>query len=223
MNSSTNLVGEYAAYTACINNDLGECLWMTKQYANLDGSGSAFWGSLANVVAGNSYYIISRRGGNEINIGGANGTPVGYLTVTSTGVSRFADAATAGRGMVSIQGAPTELTGQTGDLAAQTLLAASHTAGMYRICGFVTITATGTGSTTAWTLSWRSPASGSDLSHGLYWSGGGAETNTFSVAAADEYNICKVIRSTGTSAISLNPGDMNTATYTTAWTVERLR
>lgn len=223
MNSSTNLVSEYSAVNACIGNDTNECLWMTKQYANLDGSGSSFWGSLVNVVAGNLYYLVSRRGGNEINIGGAVGTPVGYLAVTSTGVSRFGNAATAGRGLASIQGAPTELTGQTGDLTGQTLLASSHTAGMYRVCGFVAVTATGTGNTAAWTLAWRSPASGTDLTHNLFFSSGAAETDTFSVASANEFNVCKVIRSAGTSAIVLDPGDMNTATYTTAWTVERLR
>jgi hypothetical protein len=121
-------------------------------------------------------------------------------------------------------GAPTELTAQTGDLAAQTLLASSHTAGQYRVCGTVVVTAAGTGSSVAWTLSWRSPASGTDLTKSLYFDvSAAAPDETFSVASADEFNVCKVIRSTGASAISLNPGDMNTATFNTAWTVERLR
>lgn len=210
----------------CHDNSPGtNCLMSEIVYANLDGSNQqwsriySYWSALAQ-----TYPLIARKHTEGIvHVGGAANATVGYAAFTASGASRFANAATAGRGLVSIQGAPAELTSQTGNVAARTLLAASHTAGMYRVCGFVAITTAGTGSTAAWTLSWRSPASGTDLTHNLFWSSGAAETDTFSVASANEFNVCKVIRSTGTSAISLDPGDMNTAVYDTAWTVERLR
>lgn len=216
--------GDRAGFLAYIDNNTGSNAEMTRRQQNLDGTGAGSW-ALFGLGQSGSYYNVTSRNNSQgtVHIGGGTDAYVGWTTFTSTAMSRFADAATAGRGLASIQGAPTELTGQTGNVAAQTLLASSHTAGTYRVCGFASVTATGTGSTVAWTLSWRSPASGTDLTHNLFWSSGAAETDTFSVATANEFNVCKVIRSTGASAISLDPGDMNTATYTTAWTVERLR
>ena len=222
-NSGSYAVGGGSYYRACQNNDFNDCAYIQSTYGNYDGGGSAVWSRFISVFGGSYLNVISGKPtAGQVDIGGSD-TSAGWLTLTNSAATRFANASTAGRGLVSIQGAPSELTGQTGNVAAQTLLASSHTAGMYRVCGFVAVTAAGTGSTAAWTLSWRSPASGTDLTHNLLWSSGGAETATFSVASADEFNVCKVIRSTGTSAISLDPGDMNTATYTTAWTVERLR
>jgi hypothetical protein len=227
-NSASLSVNAGSRFEACHDNSPGyNCLRMEIAYANLsDGSGNQQWSRLYSYwsALAEAYPLIARKHNDTVvHIGGAANATVGYAAFTSSGASRFANAAVVGRGLVSIEGAPTELTGQTGDLGSQTLLASSHTAGMYRICGFVAVTSAGSGSTVAWTLSWRSPASGSDLTHNIFWSSGAAETDTFSVASANEFNVCKVIRSTGASAISLNPGDMNTAVYTQAWTVERLR
>lgn len=215
-------------FEACHDNSPGlNCLMLERAWTNPDGAGAANWTRLFSYFSGvpATYQLIGRKDGtsNQVHLGGSANATLGFASFSDTGAPRFLNAPTAGLGLVSIQGAPPELTGQTGDVAAQILLAASHTAGMYRVCGFVSVTAAGTGSTAAWTVSWRSPASGSDLTHNIFWSAGAAETDTFSVAATNEFNVCKVLRSTGASAIALNPGDMNTATYTTAWTVERLR
>ena len=66
------------------------------------------------------------------------------------------------------------------------------------------------------------PASGSDLNHDLFWAGEVTPTITPVATAQDEFHACKVIDSAGTSAIAIDPGNTD-ATYTTAWTVERLR
>lgn len=222
-NTGSAGAGDYAGVTVYIDNNTQQSITMARRQANLDGTGNAGWSTLTALAgSGDVNNIISRKSG-ELHIGGVAGSFSGYTTITSAGASRFADAATAGRGLVSIQGSPSALTSQTGDLSASDVLATGHTAGLYRVCVVVSITAAGTGSTGAWTLTWRSPASGTNLSHSLLWSSGGAETDTFSVAAANEYNVCKVIQSTGANAISLNPGDMNTATFNVYRTVERLQ
>lgn len=216
---------QHSTVDACIEGSTTCAQVLFGYFNNYLGAGdNAYWTVLRNLFGSDIYHVIGRKGiSYPVTIGGDINTANGWLAVTSSGVSRFANSATAGLGLAPIMAAPTELTGQSGDVAAQTLLATSHTAGMYRVCGFVAVTGTGTGNTVAWTLSWRSPASGSDLTHNLFWSAGAAETDTFAVTATNEFNVCKVIRSTGASAILLNPGDMNTSTYTTAWTVERLR
>lgn len=222
-NSSALSINAFASSDACLESTLN-CTQMIQGWLNLDVTSAANWFQLRALQGSDYYPIVGRRStGGPVHLGGDINTGLGWFSVTSGGVSRFANVATVGLGLAPIVGAPTEDTAQTGDATAKTLLAASHTAGMYRVCGFVSVTGTGTGNTAVWTLSWRSPASGSDLTHNLFWSAGAAETSTFAVTAVDEFNVCKVIRSTGASAISLNPGDMNTSTYTTAWTVERLR
>lgn len=225
-NSSALGTGGRVEFRQCIDNSFPNCTILERNYvSNYNNSTNQavtrlnHWDGLGvRQIWG--YGQITR----YLNFGG---TTTGLFQIdlnTGAGlIVRYGDQNTAGRGVAAILAAPTELTSQTGNVAAQTLLAASHTAGMYRVCGFVAITTAGTGSTAAWTLSWRSPASGTDLTHNLFWSSGAAETDTFSVASANEFNVCKVIRSTGTSAISLDPGNMNTAVYNTAWTVERLR
>ena len=223
-NSASLSLNQHAIVEACVEYT-NYCAQLLHGYMNnYDGTGSNYyWSQIRNLVGSDYYQVIGRRATTDpVHIGGDINTSNGWMAVVDGGVSRFADADTAGRGLVSIQGAPTELTGQTGNVAAQTLLASSHTAGMYRVCGFVAITTAGTGTLAAWTLAWRSPASGTDLTHDIFWSGELAETATPVATAADEFNVCKVIRSTGTSAISLDPGNTD-ATYTTAWTVERLR
>lgn len=169
-----------------------------------------------------SEQVIGRSTLGRVDIGGS-ASAHGWLTLTASAVTRLHNAATAGIGLMPILGS-NSATAQTGDLGAVTLLAASHTASAYRICVVVSVTATGTGDSVAWTLAWRSPSSGSDLTHNLFFNGNAAAADdTFSVAAADELNVCKVINSTGTSALSLNPGDMNTSTFNYRWTVERMQ
>lgn len=225
LNSAGTNTNAGARLDACQNNSTGECGSIIHGHYDLASEGAGSTTQLRTQAGGSDYYqLIGRRGDTSpVHIGGSVGAGLGWVSFNSIAMTRFGNVATAGIGLAPIMGAPTELTGQTGNLGAQTLLATSHTAGMYRVCGFVAITAAGTGASAEWTLAWRSPASGSDLTHNLFFSSGAAETDTFPVTAADEMNVCKVIRSTGASAISLNPGDMNTATFNTAWTVERLR
>ena len=207
--------------------DTSESMVTRNIYANLDGTGARAWNQIITYAVSNTDWrnVFSHSiGTGEVHIGGSSlNSVLGFATFASSGATRFADTATAGRGLVSIQAVPTELTGQTGNLGAQTLLASSHTAGMYRVCGFVAVTTAGTGSTSAWMLSWRSPASGTDLSHNIFFASGNAATDAFSIATVDEFNSCQVIRSTGASAISVDPGNMGTAVFTTAWSVERIR
>lgn len=225
-NSSALAFGGRVEFRQCIDNSFPNCTILERNYVSNYNNSTNQVVTRLNHWDGSGVRQIWGYGQNTryLNFGG---TTTGLFQIdlnTGAGlIVRYGDQNTAGRGVAAILAAPTELTSQTGNVAAQTLLAASHTAGMYRVCGFVAITTAGTGSTAAWTLSWRSPASGTDLTHNLFWSSGAAETDTFSVASANEFNVCKVIRSTGASAISLDPGDMNTAVYDTAWTVERLR
>lgn len=225
LNTASTSLNQHAIIEAC-GDGTTICAQVLNGYMyNYGGvGGNEYWSTLRYLLGSDFYSVVARKGTSDpVSIGGAVNDATGWMAVTSWGVSRFANAATAGLGLAPIVAAPTELTGQTGNVAASDLYATGHTAGMYRVCGIVAVTAAGTGDTTAWTLSWRSPASGTNLTHNLLWSAGAAETDTFSVASANEFNVCKIIRSTGASAISLNPGDVNTATYTTAWTVERLR
>jgi len=220
--SGPNL-SQHSIVETCIENTLGCFQMLFGYFQNYDGVvANTYWSAL-RLRQGSSYYnILNKKFAlGEVNIGGDADTGAGWMAVSSGGVSRFANVATAGLGLAPIMAAPTESTGQTGNVASTNLLASSHTAGMYKVCGIVAVTAAGTGNTTAWTLAWTSPAGA--LTHNLFWSGGAAETDVFSVASANEFNVCKVIRSTGATAIALDPGNMNTSTYTMAWHVQRLR
>jgi len=176
--------------------------------------------------------IIHMQSSSEVVIGGTTGTaPIGadggsagWMRISAGGASWFAGAATAGRGLVSIAAAPTNLTGQTGDVAAYNLMAASHTAGTYRVCGALSITTVLVASMSGWSLTWRDLASGSDVTNNIVWDNNGTLTATPSTATQTGISmVCKVINSAGTSAISIDPGDVSTAAYTSAFTVERLK
>lgn len=105
-------------------------------------------------------------------------------------------------------------TAQTGDAAASTLLAAGHAAGWYRVCVVATIT-TGSGSGTLdLPLSWRSPAQGTNLT---------ATLASISTAAPTEGWGCRIIRSTGAVAATVDPSDAGAAQYDLLATVERLQ
>lgn len=222
-NASGPNLGQYSVSEACIENTLGCHQLVFGYFANADGLGSNYYWSQLRMLQGSDYYqVIGKRAQTDaINIGGSINTNAGWLAVTSTGISRFGNAVTAGIGLAPIL-VSTTTTGNTGDVAASNLLAGSHTSGSYRVCGTMSITSAGTGTVAAWTLSWRSPASGSDLVHDIFWTGEVTPTITPVATAADEFHFCKVINSTGTSAIAIDPGSTD-ATYTVAYTVERLR
>ena len=223
LNTASTSLNQHAIVEAC-GDGTTICAQVLNGYMNNygGGGGNEYWSTLRYSLGSDFYNVVARKGTSDpVSIGGAINDATGWMAVTSVGVSRFANAATAGLGLAPIMAAPTELTGQTGNVAASDLYATGHTAGMYKVCGIVAVTAAGTGNTTAWTLAWTSPAGA--LTHNLFWSGGAAETDVFSVASANEFNVCKVIRSTGATAIALDPGNMNTSTYTMAWHVQRLR
>lgn len=114
--------------------------------------------------------------------------------------------------------------GASGDVATQELLAAAHSAGVYRVCGAVSVTTGDAANFTEWTVNWRDVASGSDLSRKLAFDEDGAITTTPSKAAAGAVSaVCKVVRSTGVSAIVIDPGDAGGAVYSAHFSVERLQ
>lgn len=145
------------------------------------------------------------------------------MVIGAGGVSRFANAATAGLGLAPIRGV-LAATGQTGDLGAQTLLASAHDAGTYRVCGTVSVTAAGSGTFAAWTLSWRDPASGTNLVKNIAWDENGVITTTPDLSEATAVSaVCKVIRSTGASEIGVNPGNAGSAVFDLSFAVERIQ
>ena len=114
--------------------------------------------------------------------------------------------------LVSVD-ASANITAVTGDVSPITLVAASHGPGVYRICGSVAVT-TGAGAATLnLQLSWRSPIAGVDQVQTL------AST---AVATATENQACRLIRTTGESAISVDPSTAGAAIYSLALAAERL-
>ena len=105
------------------------------------------------------------------------------------------------------------LNGQTGDAAATTVLASGHTAGTYRICAVVVTTTPGSGTMNV-ALSWRSPADSIDLNTVLL---------SADLSSKTESSACRLIRSTGSSAISLDPGNASSAVYDLQITSERIQ
>lgn len=106
------------------------------------------------------------------------------------------------------------LAAQTTDLGAQTLLAAGHPAGLYRITTVFSVTAVGT-STASVDLAWKSPVSATNLVKTIL---------STQADAVNEAQVSYVIRSTGASALTLDPafaGDI--PTYSLHATVERLQ
>jgi len=104
------------------------------------------------------------------------------------------------------------LTGQTGNLPVQTLLAAGHEAGTYRACAVVTVSTTAA-SSLALPLTWR-PAAGTSQTATLL---------TVSMGSVTQDAACRVIQSTGDLALEIDPSDAGTAVYGITATVERLQ
>jgi hypothetical protein len=101
----------------------------------------------------------------------------------------------------------------TGDVAPVTLLAASHAPGTLRICGLVDVT-TGAGSATLnLQLAWRSPIAGTDQTQTLL---------SVSVAGVIESQACRLVKTTGESAITVDPSAAGAAVYDLILTAERL-
>ena len=120
--------------------------------------------------------------------------------------------------------AENESTGLTGDPAAITILAGSHPAGTYRLCGTVSVTTAGSGAFSAWTVSWRDPSNPSDVTRTIAWDDNGTFTTTPGAAvAAPASAVCKTLRSTGVSPISVNPGNGGTALFNLYFTAERIQ
>lgn len=109
------------------------------------------------------------------------------------------------------------LTGQTGDIAAQTLLATSHAAGLYQICVTAVVTTLDAGGTPEYiALALTSPF--------------GAETveifrldPTLGGSPVEAGGGCIPFRSTGATAITLNPPNAATAVYNLYATAVRLQ
>ena len=163
-----------------------------------------------------------------MHVGGAAGTePLGagpgWMTVSAGGVTRFANAATAGLGLAPITGEVSALN-QTGDPAPVSLIAVSHPAGTYRVCGTISVKAAGAGSFGTWTISWRDPSSVSDTVRNIVWDDNGSLTTTPALGGTVPFSaICKVVRSTGESVIALNPGNGGSAVFDLRFTVERIQ
>lgn len=104
-------------------------------------------------------------------------------------------------------------TGVTGDAAPITLVAAGHAPGAYRICGVVTVTTGAAESPLDLSLSWRSPATGADQAQILL---------SAPVSATGEGAACRLVRTTGASAIVVDPSIAGAAVYTLTLTAERL-
>jgi len=228
LNSNASLaVSDAASLEACIENSAAECAKVDRTLANIDTSGSGYWSrlyTLGNGGGGTVQNLISRKQDAQLQIGGDGGSWLGYITVYSGGVSRFANAAAAGLGLSPIVASPANLTGQTGDVAAYNLLASSHTAGTYRVCGALSVTTTLVASMSGWTLTWLDLASGSDVTNNIVWDNNGTLTATPSTATQTGISmVCKILNSAGTSAIQIDPGDVSTAAYTSAFTIERLK
>lgn len=132
--------------------------------------------------------------------------------------------ATASVGHAYIRGS-LALTGQTGNIAAQTLLAVSHAAGLYKVCGTVSVTTTVAATTLTLPLTWRGPSSGSDtVQDMLSESGVITLVDGVSLTTAKEASlVCKNIRSTGATAITVDPSDASTGVYNLYATIERIQ
>lgn len=102
---------------------------------------------------------------------------------------------------------------QTGDAAAITVLASGHAAGWYRICVGASVNTAGTG-TLNLVLSWRSPVQGTNLTSTLA---------SISLTAVTEGWGCRMIRSTGTIAATVDPSDAGGAQYDLVATAEKLQ
>jgi hypothetical protein len=218
---------DVATIQTCLNNDSNNCAGLRHSFTNVNGAGNAYWAGLIHRSGSENFPVVARSDGGEVHVGGSSGSdPMGngpgWVVVTAGGVSRFGALATAGLGLAPILGIWTS-SGATGNTGAQTLLGAGHSAGMYRVCGTVSVTAAGTGEFTAWTLGWRDVSSGTDLSRKMAFDEDGTLTTTPSKAAPGAFGaVCKVLRSTGVSAITVDPGDAAAAIYSAAFSIERL-
>lgn len=226
--TNSAVVNDVASVQACLNNDSNNCAGLRHSFTNLNGAGNAYWAGLIHRSGSENYPVVARSNGGEVHVGGSSGNdPMGsgpgWMVVTAGGVTRFGAQATAGLGLAPILGV-WETSGATGDIGAQSLLGSGHTAGVYRVCGTVSVTTAEAGAFTVWTLNWRDVSSGTDLSRKMAFDDDGTVTTTPSRSAPGALSVvCKVIRSTGASAITVDPGDAGGAIYNAAFSLERLQ
>lgn len=226
--TSALAANDMATVQGCLGDDSGNCAALRAAYLNFDGAGDASWTGLVRRNGANSAPLVARGGDGTVHVGGAESTgPLGagpgWMTVSAGGVTRFANAATVGLGLAPIAGELSSLN-QTGDPAAVSLVGASHPAGTYRICGTISVKTAGTGSFSEWTASWRDPSSGLDAVRNLVWDDNGTLTTTPGLAGTVPFSaVCKVVRSTGESAISINPGNGGSAVFDVRFVAERIQ
>jgi len=128
-------------------------------------------------------------------------------------VVRYGSEDTAGIGHAFLK-SEVVLADQTGDAAASTLLgAAASNAGTFRICAVASVKTTDT-STLTLAITYRSPASATDLTKNLL--------SAASMSENTEHDACVVIRSTGDVAVTADPSDIAAAVADIRIYTERL-
>ena len=128
-------------------------------------------------------------------------------------VVRYGGEDTAGIGHAFLK-SEVVLADQTGDAAASTLLGAgASNAGTFRICAVASVKTTDSSALTI-AVTFRSPASASDLTKNLL--------NAAAMSANAEHDACVVIRSTGDEAVTADPSDIAAAVADIRIYTERL-
>jgi len=128
-------------------------------------------------------------------------------------VVRYGNEDTAGIGQAYLK-SEVVLAEQTGDAAAATLLAADPAnAGTFRICAVASVKTTDASVLTL-LVTFRSPASASDLTKNLL--------DAVSMSATTEHDACMTIRSTGEAAVTVDPSDISAAAADIRIYTERL-
>lgn len=107
----------------------------------------------------------------------------------------------------------------TGDEPSLTLLAAPHESSLYRVCGTVSVTS-GSGAFTPWTLTWKDLT---DITRQFAWDDNGTMTSTPSISTGNSLSMCRVISSSGSSPITINPGNAGSASYDMFFRIENIR